>query len=49
MPAPVARRESTAYRFTPVKGLPEPAADIPVHFMTGEIALACRKPGGRCD
>ncbi len=46
MPAPVARRESTAYRFTPVKGLPEPAADIPVHFMNGEIALACRKPGG---
>lgn len=36
------RRALTAYRLTPVHGLSEPTPDIPVHFMTGEIALACR-------
>lgn len=42
MPLPVARRDSLAYRLTPVKGQAEPPAEIPVHFMTGDLFVVCR-------
>ena len=45
MPAPVARRESMAYRLTPIKGQPEPPADVPVHFMRPDLTTECRISG----
>ena len=34
------------YPGKPARGLPEPAPEIPVHFMTAQLFIACRKPGG---
>jgi hypothetical protein len=38
-------RLDVRYPGKPARGLPEPAAEIPVHYMDARLFVACRKPG----
>jgi len=39
-------RLDVRYPGKPARGLPEPAAEIPVHHMNAQLFITCRKPGG---
>ena len=39
-------RLDVRYPGKPARGLPEPAAEIPVHYMDARLFVARRKPGG---